>query len=217
MRVVEIFDSIDGEGIRAGELATFVRLAGCNVRCSYCDTPYALEAPQGKAMSIPEVLEEVIKIGNKNVTLTGGEPLIHSGALELVRQLVGGGFCVNIETNGTVDIRPYLMDGVTITMDYKTIESGVNDKMLLSNIVLLRNTDVLKAVCASGDFDDIRKMLLKYKPRSYVYLSPIYGKIDPVELVDFLKRLRNEGICVDRARVQLQLHKIIWNPDTKGV
>ena len=217
MRVVEIFDSIDGEGIRAGELATFIRLAGCNVRCTYCDTPYALSASDGRDMTIEQIIDRVKKIGNVNVTLTGGEPLIHPDAYELVSKLEANGYRVNIETNGTVSVKKYELDNVVVTMDYKTVSSGVNARMLMENVTDLREQDVLKIVCEEKDFPDIRKMLSEYKPKAMVYLSPIFGKIAPVQLVEFMKKLRDDGVISERVRVQLQLHKIIWNPEQKGV
>lgn len=214
--VVEIFDSIDGEGITAGCLATFIRLAGCNIRCGYCDTPYALKKEDGKEMTLAEIIERTKEIGNKHVTLTGGEPLWCDHVKTLIGALLDEGHRVNIETNGTLPIEPYTqLYGAIITMDYKTLSSGMNSQMNLGNISKLRLCDVLKIVCKESDFDDIEQMLKTYKPKSIMFLSPIYGKIEPVKLVEFAKHLRDEGIY--NVRVQVQLHKIIWNPDEKGV
>ena len=214
--VVEIFDSIDGEGITAGCLATFIRLAGCNIRCGYCDTSYALKKEDGKDMTLAEIVERVVKIGNKHVTLTGGEPLWCDRVKTLIEAIIAEGHRVNIETNGTLPIEPYTqLYGVIITMDYKTISSGMNGQMNLENLRRLRRFDVLKIVCQESDFEDIEQMLETYRPRCKIFLSPIYGKIEPVKLVDFAKHLRNEGIY--NVRVQVQLHKIIWNPNEKGV
>lgn len=214
--VVEIFDSIDGEGITAGCLATFIRLAGCNIRCGYCDTPYALKKEDGGEMTLAEIVERVEKIGNKHVTLTGGEPLWCDRVKTLIEAVCNEGHRVNIETNGTLPIEPYTqLYGVIITMDYKTISSGMNGQMNLENLRRLRRFDVLKIVCQESDFEDIEQMLKTCRPRCKIFLSPIYGKIEPVKLVDFAKRLRDEGIY--NVRVQVQLHKIIWNPNEKGV
>lgn len=214
--VVEIFDSIDGEGITAGCLATFVRLAGCNIRCKYCDTAYALNRSDGKEMTLSEIVEHVRKIGNTHVTLTGGEPLCHNGAKKLIQAFLDDGRRVNIETNGTLDISPYTtLHGTIITMDYKTQSSGMNSMMNLGNILKLRKSDVLKIVCQESDFEDIERMLKRYRPNCEIFLSPIFGAIKPVQLVEFTKYLRDMQIC--NARVQVQLHKIIWNPDAKGV
>ena len=216
MKINEIFDSIDGEGLRTGELATFIRLAGCNLRCRYCDTSYALSAKDGVDMSIDEIIAKVKAIKNKNVTLTGGEPLIHERTSDLIRGL--SCFDINIETNGSIDIEPYTsFPNVLITMDYKTASSGENGKMLLSNLKKLRESDVLKIVMSSKDKQEVFDLLNDNEIKSYVYLSPIYGECEPKELVEFLKHLKASGINTGKIRVQVQLHKIIWNPDERGV
>lgn len=217
MRVVEIFDSIDGEGIFAGSLATFIRLAGCNLRCSYCDTPYALKMDDGEEMEVSDIVKACQNLGNRHVTLTGGEPLIHYGVKYLVNQLADNGFIVNIETNGSIPIAPYIRDNVVITMDYKTSSSGEKDKMKLENLAFLRETDVLKIVCDDSDFDEIWRLLAKSKVKSYVYLSPVFGKIEPQSLVSMLKTMRDIGIDTEKFRVQVQLHKVIWPPEKRGV
>lgn len=214
--VNEIFGSIDGEGIRTGELAIFIRLAGCNLRCRYCDTDYALKINQGNKMSIDEIINKVKEIGYKNITLTGGEPLLQKNSFKLIDKLIENNFNVNIETNGAMDITPLLDKNVIITLDYKTISSGMNDKMLLENHNKLREQDVLKFVCNKDDFNTIRE-ILKQDIKSYIYLSPIFNEIQPYELVDFLKDLHKEGFNTDKLRVQVQLHKIIWEPSKRGV
>lgn len=213
--VNEIFGSIDGEGIRTGELATFIRLTGCNLRCVYCDTTYAFN--QGKEMSIDEILQEVERIGFKNITLTGGEPLIHKNIDKLIDKLLENGYNVNIETNGAVDITPYITKNLILTMDFKTKSSGMIKYMILSNLSKLREYDVFKIVCSKNDFEDIKELLKNNQIKSYIYLSPIFEKVEPRELVEFLKELHNEGIDTSKIRVQIQLHKIIWAPDKRGV
>lgn len=215
MRVIEIFDSIDGEGIFTGCLATFVRLGGCNMRCSYCDTGYALNAKDGVEMSIDDIVCKAAQIGNTHITLTGGEPLINQDSLKLVSALCNAGFIVNIETNGSVDVTLFQNDKTVITMDYKTISSGENKKMSIDRINALRKCDVLKIVCEESDFSDITAMLLKIKTEATVFISPVFGKIEPKKLVSFAKSLRNCGL--KNIRVQVQLHKIIWNPEERGV
>lgn len=214
--VNEIFGSIDGEGLRTGELATFIRLAGCNLRCRYCDTPYSLKTCDGKEMTIDEIVDKVKDINFKNITLTGGEPLIHRNVRKLIDVLIENDFKVNIETNGSIDITPYINDDLLITMDYKTPASNEVSKMLLSNINKLKETDVLKFVCNREDLSHITEVLKEYKPKCYVYLSPIFNEIEPKELVDYLKELNNI-VDTSKIRVQVQLHKIIWNPDERGV
>lgn len=213
--VNEIFGSIDGEGLRTGELATFIRLTGCNLRCRYCDTKYAFK--EGKLLTIDDILKEVSKIGYKNITLTGGEPLISKNSYLLIDKLMKQGYRVNIETNGAIDITPLLDKNVLITMDYKTKSSGMNNKMIKDNLIKLRDNDVLKIVCNKEDFNDIKELLKNNDIKSYIYFSPIYKEIEPYELVKFLKELHNEEINTDKIRIQVQLHKIIWNPNERGV
>lgn len=216
MRVNEIFDSIDGEGIRTGELATFIRLAGCNLRCSYCDTGYALKNTDGEEMSIKEIVEKVKAIGNRNITLTGGEPLIHNETADLIAALEG--HIVNVETNGSIAIEPYsALENVIITMDWKTRSSGENSRMLKENLKHLRQTDVLKIVMTEDDKQEVFDLLNDNEIKAYIYLSPVFGKCDPKSLVEFLKHLRNSGIDTSKIRVQVQLHKIIWKPEERGV
>ena len=214
MNVNEIFDSIDGEGIYAGQLATFIRLSGCNLRCGYCDTTYAFNC--GEELSIDEILSKVKEINNKHITLTGGEPLIHKDVDILIKELCQRNYIVNIETNGSVDVKDFQNENTIITMDYKTISSGENSKMNRERIESLRRYDVLKIVCKESDFDDIKDMIKNTDVKSYIYLSPIYNKIEPIRLVEFLKELRDKRIT-NRARMQLQLHKLIWRPEERGV
>ena len=216
MNVVEIFDSIDGEGIFAGQLATFIRLAGCNLRCKYCDTGYALKSDTGSEMPVNDIVSRVDEIRNKHITLTGGEPLIHKDVDRLIRMLLILGYHINIETNGSIDIKPYLFDNVTITLDYKTPGSGEEDKMLLDNWDSLRSCDTVKIVCYSEDLPGISKLLISRKTKAQIFLSPVFGKIEPKELVDFIKKMRDKH-GIDNLRVQIQMHKYIWNPDERGV
>ena len=213
--VNEIFGSIDGEGIRTGELATFIRLTGCNLRCRYCDTVYSFN--EGNLMTIENIINKVKEIGYKNITLTGGEPLLQKNSIKLIDKLIEEGFNVNIETNGAIDITPLLDKNVIITLDYKTISSNMNNQMILSNLEKLRQNDVLKFVCNKEDLEDIKRVLKQYNIKSYIYLSPIYKEIEPCELVEFLKLLHKEQINTNKIRIQVQLHKIIWNPNMRGV
>lgn len=211
----EIFGSIDGEGLRTGELATFIRLTGCNLRCRYCDTTYAFN--EGKLLTIEEIINKVSEIGYKNITITGGEPLINLHVYDLIDELIKRDYRINIETNGAIDIDKLINKDVLITMDYKTKSSGMNNKMLRDNLSKLRNNDVLKIVCNSDDFNDIKELLRSNDIKSYIYLSPIFNEIEPSCLVDFLKELHKEGINTNKIRVQVQLHKIIWDPNERGV
>lgn len=214
--VVEIFDSIDGEGKRTGELATFIRLAGCNLRCSYCDTPYGLEFNQGTSMKISDIILKCKEFDNKNITLTGGEPLARLWINELINSLVSNGFEVNIETNGSIPLynAPRLRN-VFYTMDYKCPSSGVESHMELKNLEVLDEEDVLKFVVGNElDLSNCKYILQNHNIKAQVYISPVFGKIEPVEIVNYMKTHRK---LFKNARVQVQLHKIIWNPDERGV
>ena len=213
--VNEIFTSIDGEGVRAGELATFVRLAGCNMRCSYCDTDYALSIHDGKPMSIEDIKNVCLEAGVHNVTLTGGEPLMQPAAVVLVAALSEAGFQVNIETNGSIDLGHLMQvllftDGF-VTMDIKCPSSGMADRNLYDNLYLLRDCDVVKFVVGSKeDLDFMMQHADKFRCKWYI--SPVFGKIEPVDIVNYMLEHKLEN-----ARVQLQLHKIIWDPAERGV
>lgn len=218
MKVNEIFKSIDGEGLRTGELTTFIRLAGCNLRCSYCDTCYALKNSNGTEMSVDEIVKRAKKYDYRNITLTGGEPLIHKDVEDLISKLCKNGFYVNIETNGSVPIDKYISNkNIIITMDYKLPSSGVEKNMNLNNLEKLRKNDVLKFVIGKDDFDRIKQIIEKYSIKSYIYLSPVFSEIEPFEIVDFMKIMHTQGIDTSKMRVQVQLHKIIWNPNERGV
>lgn len=233
MRVVEIFDSIDGEGKRTGQGATFIRLAGCNLRCSYCDTLYALYGEKEpcvyEEMSVQDILQRV-NTNFKRVTLTGGEPLIHPNVDELVRELLKMGVEVNIETNGAADIsamnalraelkaQGYAENQLFLTIDYKLISSGESGKMLWSNFEQLREFDVVKFVVGSdADFDlmvsTAQKMSEIYTKMPLIYTGVVFGAYEPRKLVE---RMLAEPALKD-AFCQMQIHKIIWNPEERGV
>ena len=211
MKVVEIFKSIDGEGIRVGYPVTFIRLAGCNLRCNYCDTKYSYEDEKFTEMTPQEIYIKVYKLGGKRITLTGGEPLIHKDVKVLVDLLIQKGYEVNIETNGSVDITLFLDKHTIITMDYKCASSDMEDKMLLDNISKLRKQDVLKFVVSDdNDLDTVQRIYQNTK--ATVYISPVFGRIEPKQIVEYMLEHNMEN-----CRVQVQLHKIIWNPNERGV
>lgn len=226
MKVVEIFDSIDGEGIRAGQTAAFIRLAGCNLRCSYCDTLYALfgedERCEYTEMTVDEVLEKVnTRFGR--VTLTGGEPLLCDESVDLVNRLTALGVEVNIETNGAVDIAEFSKklnntDNMFYTIDYKLPSSGMTDKMLWSNFLSLRPCDVVKFVVGSDEDVSVmkpvmEKLLEHYDTMPHIYAGVVFGAYEPEKLVENIMR---EPIFKDIV-FQLQIHKIIWSPNERGV
>lgn len=213
MKVVEIFKSIDGEGIRAGFPVTFIRLAGCNLHCSYCDSNYACDYKDEDVteMTPQEIYNKVYKMGCVRITLTGGEPLIHENVNSLIEILTCNGFKVNIETNGSVNIERYLRRNILITMDYKCPSSNMNEFMVLKNLELLRKTDVLKFVVGSKEDLDCCRDMIKYT-NAQVFISPVFGKIEPKEIVEYM--LEHD---MQDCRIQLQLHKFIWSPDKRGV
>lgn len=216
MRVVEKFVSINGEGLRSGELAVFIRFANCNLRCSYCDTKYSFINPIYTEESIDELVKYVKSTGVKNVTLTGGEPLIQNEIKELMIELSNIGNRIEIETNGSINIAPYLnIPNVTFTLDYKLKGSGMEKYMDLTNYDLLRKNDVIKFVVS--DYDDLEKtkeIIKKYDliNKANCLISPVWGRIEFEEIVNFLKDNKLNDV-----RMQLQIHKIIWDKDKRGV
>lgn len=216
MRVVEKFISINGEGLRSGELAVFIRFANCNLRCSYCDTKYSFINPIYTEESIDELVKYVKSTGVKNVTLTGGEPLIQSEIKELMIELSNIGNRIEIETNGSINIAPYLnIPNVTFTLDYKLKGSGMEMYMDLTNYDLLRKNDVIKFVVS--DYDDLEKtkeIIKKYDliNKANCLISPVWGRIEFEEIVNFLKDNKLNDV-----KMQLQIHKIIWDKDKRGV
>lgn len=224
MLINEIFSSIDGEAKRAGELATFIRTVGCNLRCSYCDTCYSFGGdPNDCEMSVAEIVEKCKRLGNKNITLTGGEPLLQKEADELIMTLALNGFDVGIETNGSVDFTDRCwfrndVDRVWVCADYKCYRSRESSKMLpLATFCKLRDNDVLKFVVGSREDLVLAKNTIEdlrlHGCKCYCYLSPVFGDIEPKEIVEFMK----DNNMQNKIRFQLQIHKIVWPPEQKGV
>lgn len=216
MRVVEKFVSINGEGLRSGELAVFIRFANCNLRCSYCDTKYSFINPIYTEESIDELVKYVKSTGVKNVTLTGGEPLIQNEIKELMIELSNIGNRIEIETNGSINIAPYLnIPNVTFTLDYKLKGSGMEKYMDLTNYDLLRKNDVIKFVVSNyDDLEKTKEIIKKYDliNKANCLISPVWGRIEFEEIVNFLKDNKLNDV-----KMQLQIHKIIWDKDKRGV
>jgi len=223
--VTERFVSINGEARRAGELSCFIRLAGCNLRCNYCDTRWSCEpGVESELLSAEELHTWVRDCGIKNVTLTGGEPLLAPGIEELLRELgEDGTLRIEVETNGAVPLKP-LIDipgNISYTMDLKCPGSGMAEHMCWENYELLRPQDTVKCVVSDRkDLDWVREKLGERnligdairKNHVAVYISPVFGRIRPLEIVDYMKEHRMNDV-----RLQLQLHKFIWDPGKKGV
>jgi len=217
-KVVEIFESINGEGMRAGELAVFVRMKGCNLSCNYCDTMWANEADcEFEEMTADRIVERVKKSGIKNVTLTGGEPLLQKDADKLLELFSEeNNIRVEIETNGSVNLSPFLKyENTSFTMDYKLPESDMEKYMDLENFKILRKKDTLKFVASSvNDLKKAKDIIEKYDliGRVNIIFSPVFGKIELTDIVDFLKDNKLNDV-----RMQLQMHKFIWAPEERGV
>lgn len=218
-KVVEKFVSINGEGTRAGQLAVFIRFQGCNLNCSYCDTTWANQSETVyEWMTEEEIVSYILKENVYNVTLTGGEPLLQKGIEVLLERLAQEKqLWVEIETNGSVDLKPFvsLKNKPSITMDYKLPSSGMEQFMCEENFFLLQEKDTVKFVSGSrADLDKARKMIEQYEltKRCHVYLSPVFGNLEPAQMVAYMKEHNMNGV-----NLQLQMHKFIWNPNQKGV
>ncbi|MHB8772365.1 MAG: radical SAM protein [Syntrophales bacterium] len=213
LTVNEIFASIQGESSHAGRPCVFIRLTGCNLRCSYCDTRYAYE--EGTQREIAEIEQAVRSCGYPLVEVTGGEPLLQPETPALVRQLLAGGYTVLLETNGSLDIGAVDARCCRI-VDVKCPSSGQAEKNRLENLALVTPNDEVKFVIAErGDFDYARGVIAgrlsgrrDLKPPLF---SPVYGRLDPELLARWILA---EHLDV---RLQIQLHKVLWHPERRGV
>ena len=211
VRITEIYASVQGESSWAGLPCVFVRLTGCNLRCSWCDSEFTFTG--GEHRSIDAIVEEVMSFGIRLVEVTGGEPLAQRQAIPLIAALQDSGHTVIIETSGSIDVSS-VPDGAHLIMDLKPPDSGESDKNLMSNLERLRPKDEVKFVLASrGDYEWSREVVRRYGlvDRFTVFFSTAFGLLDPAVLSSWL--------CEDRlnVRLQLQAHKYIWPPDERGV
>jgi len=213
LAVCELFRSIQGEGTRAGLPCAFVRTAGCNLRCRWCDTEYARSGP-GERVPVPQLVERVAAMRTRLVCITGGEPLVQAWAVsELARALLERGHTVVVETNGTLDVSA-LPEGAAVVMDVKCPGSGECGKTLPGNLERLGQGDEVKFVIADrADFDWAERFVrghgLEEGPQ--VLFAPAHGLLEPRELAGWIL---GSGLDV---RLQLQLHRIIWPERTRGV
>ena len=209
LRITEIFASVQGESSRVGLPTVFVRLTGCPLRCTWCDTAYAFTG--GSSRALDDILAEVARHGLRHVCVTGGEPLAQKGCLALLSALCDAGHDVSLETSGALDIAD--VDArVARIVDLKAPGSGEVDKNRYENIALLRANDEVKIVLAdAADYDWARAQIATHAldQRCSVLLSPVAGELDPAELAEWVVRDRLP------VRFQLQLHKILWN-DARG-
>jgi len=212
LKINEIFHSIQGESTKAGLPCIFVRLTYCNIRCVYCDTEYAFY--EGVDKSIDEIIEEVKSFGCKLVEITGGEPLVQENVHILLKQLCDLGYEVLIETGGSLPIE-VIDKRVKIIMDLKTPFSKMEKKNRYENIQYLKPTDEVKFVIGSReDYDWVKEMISKYdliNRVEQVLLSPVFDKVENIQLAEWILQDKLN------VRFQLQMHKYIWHPETRGV
>lgn len=211
LKITEIFFSIQGESSKAGLPCVFVRLTYCNLRCSYCDTEYAFY--DGTDMSIDYIIEKVQKYDCKLVEVTGGEPLVQKESLDLLKRLCDEGYDVMLETGGSMPIKD-VDKRVMIILDLKCSSSKMMKKNLFENIDYIKSTDEIKFVIGMReDYDWAKEIMSKYNltKKCVVLLSVVFGELEPVQLVNWILEDKLN------VRYQLQMHKYIWHPATKGV
>ena len=211
LQLSEIFKSIQGESTYAGLPCTFIRLAGCNLRCSYCDTVYAYEP--SSELTVEEILAEVAALSCPLVEITGGEPLLQEEVYPLMAGLLTQGYQVLLETNGTIDLTA-VDPRVVVIMDIKCPGSGQSEKVLWDNLKRLKEKDQVKFVLSHRqDYDWARRVIEKHglDKKCLLLFSPAYGSLSARDLAQWIL---SDGLKV---RLQLQLHKIIWGAEARGV
>jgi len=213
LKVNEIFYSIQGESSYAGRACVFIRLTGCNLRCTYCDTTYAYE--EGEELEIGAIIDRVASYQCPLVEITGGEPLIQEETPSLIRRLLQRGYEVLLETNGTRDISQ-VDDRCVKIVDIKCPTSGEAEKNNLINVSRLTHRDEIKFVIGGReDYEYAKKILnlinLKPSRMDKVFFSPVFGAVEPSVLAEWILKDRLN------VRLQLQLHKYIWDPERRGV
>ena len=215
--IIEKFLSIDGEGKTSGELATFIRFQGCNLRCSWCDTTYSFSENEIREKLTSKEIYDYIK-SNKvpNVTLTGGEPLIQENIDELLEILnEDKQIEVHIETNGSVNIKKFIdkYPNLIYILDYKLQSSNMTSKMCKENLKLARKQDVYKFVIASeDDLNEAYRIISINDIKAKIFFSPVSENIETQKIVEFMKKK-----LLYNVRLQIQLHKIVWNKNRRGV
>jgi 7-carboxy-7-deazaguanine synthase len=212
LTVNEIFHSIQGESTHAGRPCVFVRLTACDLRCSWCDTPYAFH--EGRKMSVDEVIGRVLEYGCDVVEITGGEPLLQKEVYPLMQRLLDEGRTVMLETGGHLSVEA-VPEAVVRVIDVKCPGSGESEKNHWPNLEHLRPTDEIKFVIKDrADYEFARDVVSKHElidRCAAVHFSPVHGILDAKQLAAWVLEDRL------RVRVQLQLHKFIWSPETRGV
>jgi len=213
LKVNEIFYSIQGESTYAGRPCVFVRLTGCNLRCTYCDTQYAYK--EGGIMEVNHIFEQVAPYQCRLVEITGGEPLAQDHTPILIESLLDDGYEVLLETNGSMDISGVDERCVKI-VDIKCPSSGMKDRNDLENLKRLSHRDEIKFVLGTREDYEFAKQVIRYrelgpKMTSPINFSPIFGQLAPEDLAQWILEDHLE------VRLHLQLHKYIWGPQARGV
>jgi 7-carboxy-7-deazaguanine synthase len=213
LEVNEIFFSIQGESSHAGRPCVFIRLTGCNLRCTYCDTRYAYEA--GSSKHIDDIEREIRPFRCTLVEVTGGEPLLQPQTPKLIRRLLDDGYTVLLETNGSRDIG-IVDDRCTRIVDVKCPSSGQADANRLENLAIVTPNDEVKFVIGDReDFDYAKDIIAtRLSPGRGLkppLVSPVYGRLDPKDLARWILEDHLD------ARLQIQLHKVIWGSAKRGV
>ncbi len=217
LNLCEIFYSLQGESSFAGLPCVFVRLSGCNLNCSWCDTVYA--KTESKKVSIQKIVKRVKAFGCSLVEITGGEPLIQEKSSYLISLLIREGFQVLVETNGSISIKNIPGECIKV-IDIKCPLSGESGKNFFGNLDLITKKDEIKFVIAGKEDYDFAKEIIHTKlmdngspiiPYKNIHLSPVFGKINPDKLAEWILQDRL------KARLSMQIHKIIWDPDKRGV
>lgn len=224
--LVEIFETVEGEGTRAGYPTTFIRLFNCNLRCSWCDTPYsyAPHQPEFRA-SVEEIADRVVQFGHAHICLTGGEPLLYTErVLRLLDTLakLPSVSDIHIETGGAVELSPFVQlrdtdpeaaKKIRFILDYKLPASGETDKMIMTNYALLSPQDEVKFVIADDeDFDIACNICETWVKHGTILFSPVWETMPPDKLV--AKILERK---LHHVKLSLQIHKVIWDKDRRGV
>lgn len=216
MQVIEKFVSINGEGLRQGELAIFIRFANCNLRCSYCDTKYSFDNPIYKEESVDEIIDYVNKQNIKNITITGGEPLLQEDIKELLIKLSEKNYNIEIETNGSINIKALAsIKNVSFTLDYKLPTSLMEKFMDIDNYKYISKKDSIKFVCGSNlDLEKMKEIINKYNliEKTNCLVSPVFNSIKLEDIVKFMIDNNLNGL-----KYCLQIHKFIWDPNKRGV
>ncbi|XID75548.1 7-carboxy-7-deazaguanine synthase QueE [Alkanindiges sp. WGS2144] len=216
LRLTEIFYSLQGEANASGWPSVFVRLTGCPLRCTYCDTTYSFEG--GERLALPDIIEQVKSFGVAHVCVTGGEPLAQPNCIPLLTQLCDAGFKVSLETSGALSVQAVDVR-VSKVMDLKTPSSGEVQRNLMDNLNYLTPHDQIKfVICDRADYDWARQQLQQYqleKRVDTVWFSPAFAIDKTKAALPAFARSLADWIVADRlpVRFQLQLHKLLWNDE----